>query len=93
MKMVKHMLDKVGYTQNLYGKKVLENSCGEGNFLCEIVKRYILDARERSMPDNMIKEGLERDIHGIEKEKDVVQKCLSNLDETAKEYNITEVNL
>lgn len=92
MKMVKHMLDKVGYTQNLYGKKVLENSCGEGNFLCEIVKRYILDARERSMPDNMIKEGLERDIHGIEKEKDVVQKCLSNLDETAKEYNITEVN-
>ena len=92
MKMVIDMLDKVGYTQNLYGKKVLENSCGEGNFLCEIVKRYILDARKRLMSDNMIKEGLERDIHGIEKEKDIVKKCLSNLDETAKKYNITKVN-
>lgn len=92
MGMVIHMLDKVGYTKNLYGKKVLENSCGEGNFLCEVVKRYILDAREQALPDELIKEGLERDIHGIEKEQDIVKKCLSNLDETARQYNITGVN-
>ena len=90
--MVIHMLDKIGYTQNLYGKKVLENSCGEGNFLCEIVKRYILDARQQLMSDNKIKVGLERDIHGIEKEKDIVKKCLANLDETARKHNIKGVN-
>ena len=32
------MLDYVGYENHLYGKRVLENSCGEGNILCEIVK-------------------------------------------------------
>ena len=92
MEMVIHMLDKIGYTKDLYGKKVLENSCGEGNFLCEIVKRYILDARKQSIPDSLIKEGLERDIHGIEKEGDVAERCLANLDAVAEEYHLTNVN-
>ena len=35
------MLDLLGYRQNLYGKTVLENSCGEGDILCLVVKRYI----------------------------------------------------
>lgn len=29
---VKSMLDTVNYKKNLFGKKVLENSCGDGNF-------------------------------------------------------------
>lgn len=92
VEMVSHMLDKIGYTQNLYGKKVLENSCGEGNFLCEIVRRYILDARQHLISDNMIRDGLEIDIHGIEKEESIVKKCLANLDATAEALNITNVN-
>lgn len=31
---VKELLDGVGYTHELYGKKILENSCGDGNILC-----------------------------------------------------------
>ena len=27
------LLDAVGYTMDLYGKRVLENSCGTGNIL------------------------------------------------------------
>ena len=43
---VKQMLDYIGYKYNLRGQKVLENSCGEGNILVEIVKRYIADLKE-----------------------------------------------
>lgn len=35
------LLGSVGYTESLFGKKVLENSCGDGNILIEIVKRYL----------------------------------------------------
>ena len=35
------MLDLLGYQEDLFGKKLLENSCGEGNILCLVVERYI----------------------------------------------------
>lgn len=89
--MVVRMLDKVGYVRNLFGKKVLENSCGEGNFLREIVRRYILDARRNRISEEQIREGLGRDIHGIEIEEDLVEECLAGLDETAAGYGITGV--
>lgn len=92
IEMVSHMLDKIGYTLNLYGQKVLENSCGEGNFLCEIVRRYIADAKQQKMTDVKIREGLERDIHGIEKEESILKKCLVNLDVAAGEFGIRNVN-
>ena len=38
---VNKMLDEVGYIYDLYGKKFLENSCGDVKILCEAVKRYI----------------------------------------------------
>lgn len=37
---VKTMLDYAGYQKGLYGKKILENSCGEGNVLCEIAREH-----------------------------------------------------
>lgn len=91
IEMVSHMLDKIGYTHNLQGQKVLENSCGEGNFLCEIVRRYIADAKQQKMTNAKIREGLERDIHGIEKEESILKKCLVNLDVAAGELGITNV--
>ena len=36
-----HMLDLIDYKKNLFGKRILENSCGNGAILKEIVKRYI----------------------------------------------------
>lgn len=92
LNMVSHMLDKIGYTENLYGKKVLENSCGEGAFLCEIVERYIKDARRKSMADDRIREGLEQDIHGIEKEESIVRTCIANVNAVAGRMGIANVN-
>ena len=40
---VDEMLDRVGYIDNVVGKIVLENSCGQGNILTSIVYRlYII---------------------------------------------------
>ena len=60
------MLDLLGYRQNLYGKTVLENSCGEGDILCLVVKRYIENALEQGYTHDEIVLGLERDIYGAE---------------------------
>ena len=33
---VSRMLDMAGYADDLFGKKVLENSCGDGEFLVQL---------------------------------------------------------
>ena len=40
---VQELLDSVSYTEHLYGLKLLENSCGDGNILKEVVSRYIIE--------------------------------------------------
>ena len=40
---VEKLLDAIGYKDNLMGKLILENSCGDGNILVAIVQRYIDD--------------------------------------------------
>lgn len=85
------MLDMIGYKMNLYGKKVLENSCGEGNILCLIVERYILDAIAANRPLSVIKQGLEEDIYGAEIVKETHNKCISNLNNIAERYGLQDV--
>lgn len=88
LEIVNRMLDKIGYVNNLHGKKVLENSCGTGRFLCEIARRYIIDAKEHNRNDKEIISGLELDIYGIEKEKDILEQCIMNLDDIAASFGL-----
>lgn len=88
---VNEMLDLIGYTSDLINKKILENSCGTGNFLCEIVSRYIEDAKNHHLTDKEIKTGLRRDVYGIEKEASVLRQCLDNLDAVAERYGLTGI--
>lgn len=90
-KNVIELLDAVGYTTDLFGKKVIENACGDGNILLEIVKRYIEDSIEvdRSIID--IKNGLEQDIYGAEIDENHYLKCLENLSIVSKAYGIENV--
>ena len=75
------MLDNIGYTQNIYGKKVLENSCGEGNILIEIVKRFIADGRQQNrLPDEIACE-LASDIIGYEIDAVKLEICKQRLNE------------
>lgn len=88
---VEDLLDKVGYSGQLYGKSILENSCGDGNILVEIVRRYIISCQEMKKNNEEIKEGLETDIYGIELEHIHVIHCKKNLDALAEKYGIEHV--
>lgn len=87
-KYVIDMLDYIGYKNHLYGKRVLENSCGEGNMLCEITKRYIRDARKQKYSDEEIVYGLERDIYAYETDCDSIRKCKKRLNKIAHGFGI-----
>lgn len=87
----KKMLDYAGYREGLYGKHVLENSCGDGNILCEIVSRYIEDAINLGYSNTDIVKGLEKDIEGIEIDDNKVINCIDNLNHIIRKYGIEEV--
>lgn len=85
------MLDLLGYKKSLYGKKLLENSCGEGNILCLAVERYIKSAYKEGYTKESIVVGLENDIYGAEIIKETYCKCLENLDAVAEKYGLGKI--
>lgn len=88
---VKKMLDFVGYTNNIFGKRVAENSCGDGNILCEIVRRYIIDGINKKYPLEKIKKNLEYNIWAAEIDKSHIEICIHRLNVIAMEYGISNV--
>lgn len=86
------MLDRVGYLSNLHGKKVIENACGDGNILKEIVRRYIEVSLLESISLEEIKHGLEADIYGAEIDEAHFLNCLENLNMLAANYDIYNVS-
>ncbi|MDR0319341.1 MAG: N-6 DNA methylase [Rickettsiales bacterium] len=85
--LVKDMLDFAGYCGfDIVGKHIMENSCGDGAFLCEIVRRYCSVYSRDSL-----KSELETYIHGIEKDRAEYKKCLARLDAIAAEFGLTDV--
>lgn len=90
-KISNNMLDIIDYKRNLFGKKVLENSCGQGHILKIVVSRYIIDAKKSGYSNEEVKRGLESDIYGAEIKKDTYKVCIENLNNVAKEYDIYDV--
>ncbi len=88
---VKELLDSVGYTEHLYGKRILENSCGDGKILVAVVQRYIDDCITNGLSKTKIKNGLEKDIFGVEIDPEQYQKCIKNLNAVLQKYNINRV--
>lgn len=88
---VRELLDSVGYTEHLYGKRILENSCGDGNILIVVVQRYIDDCVANGFSRTRIKNGLARDIYGVEIDPEQYQKCIENLNEVLQRNNINRV--
>lgn len=86
------MLDSIGYDSNIFGKKVIENACGDGNILQEIVRRYIQDGLNNQHSLVEIKEGLENDIYGAEIDKVHYWNCIRNLNSLVSNYGISNVS-
>lgn len=83
---VKQILDGSWYlpsTSGILEKHIMDNSCGKGAFLVEIVKRYVLSfANFKRGTQDLLKEHLETYIHGIEINPDSCAECVEVLNKT-----------
>ena len=85
------MLDEVGYTTNLNGKKILENSCGDGQILEIIIMRYVQDCLTRSMNIHDIQKGLGEDITAYETDETLYMQCMKRITRAAETFGIHDV--
>lgn len=90
-KYVDYILDIAGYNKNIVGKKVLENSFGEGNFLVEIVRRYIIAAKKVGIKNEEISSLLGLDIIGYEIDSNAFERCLKRLNRLIDSFGIPAV--
>lgn len=90
---VDNMLDFCGYNStDVLKKHIIDNSCGDGAFLCVVVARYCNIYTTISSDLSALKQDLEEYIHGIEIDSIAYQNCIFNLSAVVKEYGITDVN-
>lgn len=90
---VQEMLDLLDYRgPRILAKHVMENSCGNGAFLTEIVRRYCEAFIGRyGCRAASLKQHLESYVHGIELDSDECAKCLNALNLTAAAYGVYNV--
>lgn len=90
---VNNILDLSGYCGTAILKKhAIDNSCGDGAFLCEIVSRYCQAALDNGLPHAELIADLSTYIHGIELESTEQQKCIYNVTKIAEQYGAIGVN-
>jgi adenine-specific DNA-methyltransferase len=90
--LVSNMLDYCGYLgNNIIGKHIIDNSCGDGAFLCEIVKRYCNVCVSNGIDKIQIKRDLQNYIHGIELDTIAYKKCIENLNRIVNDFNLTDI--
>ena len=74
------ILDKIGYIgKNIRKKHIIDNSCGDGAFLCRIVNRYVDYCCSIGVSYEEIAEEIATYIHGIEIDEDLLYKCIEKL--------------
>ncbi len=88
---VNYMLDLLDYNDGVYGKTIIDNSCGSGNFLVEIVRRFVADAVKQNITKRKIKNALEKCIFGCDIDPECVDICIKNLDAIALSFGIKNI--
>lgn len=73
---------------DINNKHILDNSCGDGNILYNVVKK-ICERRNTLSID--LKEHLGNYIHGIDIDEVAIKKCIDRLNGLVSEYSITDV--
>ena len=87
------ILDFGGYkSSEILKKHVIDNSCGDGAFLVEIVNRYCSTFLQISNDLSLLREELETYIHGIELDEVECQSCIKNLHQITDKYGIKDIN-
>ncbi len=88
---VNYMLDLANYTTQIFGRKIIDNSCGNGQILIEVVKRFIIDGLEQGNSIKEIKSSIEQCIFGCEIDEALVEECIYNLELVANKFGISNV--
>lgn len=87
--LVKLILDEAGYCGvDILSKHCIDNSCGDGAFLCEIVTRYVAAYREANGSDGGLATALRTYIHGIELDPLAYRNCLDNMAATCQALDV-----
>lgn len=75
---------------NIRGKHIIDNSCGDGAFLREVVKLYVKSCLNDGIVNKQIVIELETYIHGIEIDKDLFKKTIDNLNDIVRGLGINQ---
>lgn len=87
--LVNLILDEAGYKGvDILQKHCMENSCGDGAFLCEIVSRYIKAYKEVHEDTENLADEIFTYIHGIELDAIAFSNCLDNLKATCDSLGV-----
>ena len=76
---------------NILEKHVIDNSCGDGQFLIHIVDRYCKDFLKESNNTKKLKRELEKYIHGIDIDSEDIEICKERCNKVARLYNVQNV--
>ena len=91
--LVCNILDVANYSGKcILQKHIIDNSCGNGAFLCEIIHRYCKEFLTESTDKENLKKELQSYIHGIEIDEVAYRDCISNLNQIASTYGIENVD-
>lgn len=85
------ILDEVGYKKEIYKQKIIDPSCGDGNFLIIVVERFLKDCKDKRLNPGEIKKLLHNNIYGFDIDEDAIKRCKNNLDNVTNKYELDNV--
>ena len=89
---VKIILDEVGYIgEDILHKKIFEPSFGTGQFLIEILERLTNECKKKNYTKDQIKEIIQNNIYGIEKDAALYDICINRLNDYMAHIGVLDV--
>lgn len=83
---VQEILDATNYTgKQILRRYALEPACGSGQFLCEMVSRYIQVGIDNNLTHQQISDELSEYIIGVEIDKSAYDECINRLNQIIQE--------
>ncbi|MBR2803296.1 N-6 DNA methylase [Candidatus Saccharibacteria bacterium] len=90
--LVEIILDRGDYSgANILRKHVIDNSCGDGQFMIHVVDRYCKEFLKCSNDKEKLKKELEEYVHAIDIEKDELDTCKERCDKVASIHGVENV--
>lgn len=91
--LVCNILDTANYIgKDILQKHIIDNSCGNGAFLCEMAHRYCKEFLSDNNDKELLRTELQSYLHGIEIDEVAYKNCIDNLNKVANEYGVGQVN-